>query len=581
MFSKPVKSVPNKAKRKHVTLTIHQKLDIIRRLEKGENRNNIMTEFNIGSSTIYDIKKQKQNLEKFVSESASVKSLDIRQTLKKPKLDTLDSVLYTWFSAKRAEGKPITGPMIIEKAKVFHRELNLPEDEMLSFSKGWLHNFKIRHGIRKLDISGEIKSADEAAANEYKITFQNLVDQYDLSAPQIYNADETGLLWRCLPNSTLAGSDESSAKGFKKNKDRLTVLVCGNASGDHKLTPFVIGKYKKPRPLKNVTNMPVIYSAQSNAWMTSDQFKNWFFHHFVPAVKDNFEKLGLPKDSKAVLILDNCRAHPSASELVSGNIFCTYLPANVTPLIQPMDQGVIQNFKCKYRAIFIQSLLSSDCSVQDFQRQFNIKDAIFAAAVAWNGVKSTTLHRGWRKLWPKLFSDDQQEEDENEHLSEQPRVVSLITTDSSHRLNQISEDELIDWMEIDNDLSVEEELTDEVIIQNVLRPQEPQETESDEEEPRTTHVTWDEASEALNTFLKFAEANKFYDVSEVMNLHIIKNNFCKKRANSKKQIDIATMFRRMESKKPSTSSLEAPGTSCSRPTTSISFHPSSTNIDSD
>lgn len=66
-----------------------------------------MTEFNIASSTIYDIKKQKQQLEKFVSQSASVTSLDIRQTLKKPKLDTLDEVLYKWFSAKRAEGKPI------------------------------------------------------------------------------------------------------------------------------------------------------------------------------------------------------------------------------------------------------------------------------------------------------------------------------------------------------------------------------------------------------------------------------------------------------------------------------------------
>lgn len=112
---------------------------------------------------------------------------------------------------------------------------------------GFIINFC--HGIRKLDFWGK-KSADEAAANEYKITFQKHVDEHKLSPHQIYNTDETGLLWRCLPNFTLAGAEEIRAKGFKKNKDRLPILVCGNASGDHKLTPFVFGKYKNPRPLK-------------------------------------------------------------------------------------------------------------------------------------------------------------------------------------------------------------------------------------------------------------------------------------------------------------------------------------------
>lgn len=550
MFSKPNKSAPKTSKRKHVTLTIHQKLNIIRRLEKGENRNNIMTEFIIASSTIYDIKKQKQQLEKFVSQSASVTSLDIRQTLKKPKLDTLDEVLYKWFSAKRAEGKPITGPMIIEKAKFFHKELDLPADEILSFSKGWLHNFKVRHGIRKLDVSGEIKSADEAAANEYKITFQKLVDEHQLSPAQIYNADETGLLWRCLPNSTLAGAEESSAKGFKKNKDRITILVCGNASGNHKLTPFVIGKYKKPRPLKNVTHLPVIYGAQNNAWMTAELFKDWFMHHFVPAVKENFEKLGLTKDSKAVLVLDNCRAHPPESELVSGNIFCTYLPANVTPLIQPMDQGVIQNFKCKYRGMFVQKLLSSDCSVKDFQRDFNIKDAIFTAAIAWSDVKNITLHKAWRKLWPKMIEETEMEKDENDYepTTDHSEIVSVMNCASNNELSALSVEEINGWIEIDKDLPIEEELTDDVIIKSVSSPQEVQDTESDEEETPKTHISWAEASEALNTFVKFAERSQQYDVAEVMNLHIIQNSFCQKRVQSKKQVNIPTMFQRAQKK---------------------------------
>jgi len=36
--------------------------------------------------------------------------------LKEPKLVQLDELLYKWFTAVHSEGKPVTGPMIIEKA---------------------------------------------------------------------------------------------------------------------------------------------------------------------------------------------------------------------------------------------------------------------------------------------------------------------------------------------------------------------------------------------------------------------------------------------------------------------------------
>ena len=48
-------------------------------------------------------------------------------------------------------------------------------------------------------------------------------------------------------------------------------------------------------------------------------FKDWFFKHFVPAVRKFQEEVLKidPKDVKALLILDNAPAHPSESTLVS------------------------------------------------------------------------------------------------------------------------------------------------------------------------------------------------------------------------------------------------------------------------
>ncbi|KAK9685900.1 CENP-B N-terminal DNA-binding domain [Popillia japonica] len=85
------------------------------RIEKGEIRNTIMEEFSSGSSTIYDIKKNKDEFKKFASQTEVVKDVESRKTVKKPKLEELDEISYKCFCAKRSEGKLVTGPIIMEK----------------------------------------------------------------------------------------------------------------------------------------------------------------------------------------------------------------------------------------------------------------------------------------------------------------------------------------------------------------------------------------------------------------------------------------------------------------------------------
>lgn len=52
---------PNKGvKHKRVLVTPHQKIDICKQLEKGEKHTNLMREYNVDSSTIYNIQVQKR-----------------------------------------------------------------------------------------------------------------------------------------------------------------------------------------------------------------------------------------------------------------------------------------------------------------------------------------------------------------------------------------------------------------------------------------------------------------------------------------------------------------------------------------
>ncbi|XP_063598620.1 tigger transposable element-derived protein 6-like [Penaeus indicus] len=50
---------------------------------------------------------------------------------------------------------------------------------------------------------------------------------------------------------------------------------------------------------------------------------------------------------KIALIIDNCPAHPTVSNLT--NVQLVFLPPNTTSILQPMDQGVIRSLKAYYR----------------------------------------------------------------------------------------------------------------------------------------------------------------------------------------------------------------------------------------
>jgi hypothetical protein len=63
-----------------------------------------------------------------------------------------------------------------------------------------------------------------------------MISPYELK--NIYNVDETRLIFRALPTQSLAVKGEKCT-GCKMSKGRLTVLLCGNMVGEME-KPLVI-----------------------------------------------------------------------------------------------------------------------------------------------------------------------------------------------------------------------------------------------------------------------------------------------------------------------------------------------------
>ena len=206
-------------KRKRSVLSIKDKQIIISRLDKGEKGTNLAPEFGISKQQISDIRKNKDKILKFTDNIETSEGLK-RKSLKLANDERLDQALYTWFIQQRSTGTPISGLLLQEKAKHFSMQLNGESADHESFkaSTGWLDKFKNRHGIRNLSIQGEKLSAAEETVEPFLQKLNKVIEERGLIPEQIYNADETGLLWKCLPQRTLVSCREKSAPGLKKSQ---------------------------------------------------------------------------------------------------------------------------------------------------------------------------------------------------------------------------------------------------------------------------------------------------------------------------------------------------------------------------
>ncbi len=83
-----------------------------------------------------------------------------------------------------------------------------------------------------------------------------------------------------------------------------------------------------------------------------------------------------------------------------SNIKIVFLPANTTSKLQPLDLGIIMNFKTYYRKLFMRYVLTKfeECSnATDVVKSMNILQAIRWIAEAWKSVDKSVIQKCFRK----------------------------------------------------------------------------------------------------------------------------------------------------------------------------------------
>ncbi|CAG8495873.1 6007_t:CDS:2 [Scutellospora calospora] len=330
--------------------------------------------------------------------------------------------------------------------------------------------------LRKKRMTMSLKTKQEICQRKRDIPF--------LTIDQLSAEYRSYKLTMMMPNQTLA---TKPVKGQKKVKDRVTVLLCMNATGTDKLKPLVIRKSVKPRCFKGIQkkNLGVEYDASQKAWMTGEVFKRW--------IKSLNTTCRLKK-KKILLLVDGATSY-SNCELTYVKLH--FLLPNTTPYLQPCDAGIIYSFKSHYHKLFLQNAINAINSNKKIPH-ISLLNTIRFITEAWDSVTSQTIINCWKKTeivpsnkWNHLSWNTMNNEFEVEsevraeveaeveaeieaeievkieaEIEAKIAVENLIFEIPSDYMNVMSAN---DYIRIDNTLETEEIVLDEAaIIEEVL-----------------------------------------------------------------------------------------------------------------
>ncbi|XP_065157210.1 tigger transposable element-derived protein 4-like [Atheta coriaria] len=459
--------------------TIEEKSAIICRLENGESNSRLAKEFGVGHSTISMIFKNKNR----IKQSFNSNVLKPKR-LRKSRQENVDQALIHWFKNMRNKGIPVSGPKLQEKANGFAARFGILD---FNCSASWISRFKVRHNIVAEKIVGESSSVDQNSTTNWLISvWPNLRKQF--SDDDIFNADETGLFYKLMPNKTLKFNCENCSGG-KLSKDRITVMVAANMSGTAKKKLLIIGKSQKPRCFRSVKSLPVDYAINRKAWMTSELFEKWLRDRDRDLVK---------KKKKILLLVDNCPAHPNVTDLKS--ITLAFLPPNSTSVLQPMEQGIIRLLKMNFRKN-LEMINCVDANENNSSTKITVLDAHLMVNDAWNKMSQSTIHNCFKQAG---FIESH---DGLEHEFDEEDDIPLSLWSRNLNSDSLAAPEMWeDYVDIDSALLTFEEPSDENIVQNISAKDQ-LESDGEEEVEEAPLPTAEEALKAAELLSRFVHSN--------------------------------------------------------------------------
>lgn len=255
----------------------------------------------------------------------------------------------------------------------------------------------------------------------------------------------------------------------------------------------------------------------------------------------HLKERGLP--IKAVLLIDNATTHPAAESLVKGDIRVKYLPPNVTALLQPMDQGILECIKRVYRRHMLGQIIDDEeHGVVDILKAFNVKSVLYMVSESWEQVARSSLIKSWKKLWPNVCDlPENQTESEADKTNNEVQPQEFL--EMFRKVDGCSDVDINDiecWLEEDNDGGYGL-LTDEQIVATCSNKDNIDDTDEENvEQPEV--ISHAEATSHLDELMVYFEQQNETTPAELLMLKRMRDRAARKRYSKLTQQKLTSFF---------------------------------------
>ncbi|KAK3890790.1 hypothetical protein Pcinc_005288 [Petrolisthes cinctipes] len=317
---------------------------------------------NVPESSVRNIRKKKDEIKaaiktttKYFMGGAGGARRAMHDTTEKNRLHVVtEHYVMKWLARRLRKGASVDGPEIRGRAVAVYQGLcakhKIQNPAPFIASRGWLHRFKKRCGVKLAYYQGELASADTTAAQEFPQIAKAIMEEGGYTPDQVFNCDETGVYWKKSPKATYAHKNLRQAAGTKMTKDRFSVLLCCNASGDFKMKPVIIYKYAKPHSYRHcdMNNLPnCVWYSNNSGYMTASLSLKWL------------------DELKEIQEANSSESEPDQEESQEEE-----------------DQ--------------------EEMTVKAFWKSFKIKHAVDLFCEAWGQINEATIAHAWAPLLPHL-----------------------------------------------------------------------------------------------------------------------------------------------------------------------------------
>jgi len=453
-------------------LSEQQRLEIIHKLKSPTppSKRSLAREYHVDEKAIRRIWENRDKIE----QRALSMSIEKRATTFRASLGHFSPVedrLYLWMDAMRRLQLPVSPSLAIVKAKQIAAELSISENDFKA-SWRWFDRFRKRKGLllQNTLLHGEGAQVLQLDKNDPELLAQleklyNVISEYD--PEHVYNMDKTGFFYRQLPryDVLMPQEDVSTVQGKKRIKDRVSFVVCANATGSHKISCALIGKAKSPACSSKNHMWPLPYFYQKNAWMDQETCWKWFREVFLVQVRQRTAH-------RILLLMDDAPGHLGALE--QDNVRVEVFPSSCASWKQPCNQGIIAAFKKRVKYLYLADVLEyhglNEVQKQQKQDQVgrlprgaagasygkpaHLLDAANYITNAWATISSATIRNAFDKAGIMKTTIGQNEEG-NDNVDDLEMIQNRLLQDMANMNINVTDDEMNAFLDADNENSLE------------------------------------------------------------------------------------------------------------------------------